>query len=585
MTLRDRHGVTLATESAALGQAARAVRGGRIMALEGPGGFLLVVDARNAEAVARLRNRKQHYEKPLALMVPDVAVAKALCFLPEAAEDLLRSPEAPILLLERRPNAPVATGVAPGSPDLGVMLPRASLHRLLMEEVGFPVVATSGNPSGEPIATSDREAIGRLSGIADSFLVQDRPIDRPADDSVVRLLEGAPQVLRRARGFAALPVVLERPVPTLLAVGARLENTVGLAVGERVFVSRHLGDMETLDAQAGFERTIRNALDRHAAVPEAIVHDLHPDYPSSRWARAVGCELRDLWPELADAQLIGVQHHHAHLASCLAEGSVRGPALGVTWDGAGYGTDGSVWGGEMLHGDATSFRRVARLRPFRLPGGEAAVKQPRRSALALLWELEGENALERGDLAPVAAFTSFERRVLGRMLSGGFQAPKTTSAGRLFDAVASLLGLHQRIHFEGQAAMALEAIADRATDDAYPLPLRAAGEAGLELDWRPLIEAILESCRRKEALELVSARFHNALAAAIVRVARRIGEPRVALTGGCFQNRLLSERAARLLRRAGFEVLHQRQMPPGDGGISLGQIAVAAARLSANGEV
>ncbi len=591
VALLSRRGEPQVEGDEALRRATAALGRGRILAVKGLGGFHLMVDARDGRAVARLRRLKHRYEKPLAVMARDLVMAEALCVIPAAARELLTAPEAPIVLLECRPAAAIAgdlapdDGVAPGNPDLGIMLPYAPLHHLLLRELGFPVVATSGNLSDEPIAIDNSEAVERLGGIADLFLVHDRPIARHVDDSVVRLMAGAPQMVRRARGYAPLPVMLKSKLPTLLAVGGHLKNTVALALGDQVFLSQHIGDMETPQAHDAFERVIRDFLDLYAAAPVAITHDLHPDYPSTRWVQALGGEKQtadetNSWKSaLAGTPLVGVQHHHAHLASCLAENGAAGPALGVTWDGSGYGTDGTVWGGEFLRGDARSYRRVAHLRRFRLPGGEAAVREPRRSALAILWQLWGEDALARRDLATVAAFTDSELRVLGNLLSRGFQAPVTTSAGRLFDAVASLLGLHQRSRFEGQAAMALEAIADRGIEDAYPLPL--AGSSGTpELDWRPLIEAILEDRRQGTEAGIVSARFHNALAEAVVAVALEVAEPRVALTGGCFQNRLLSEHTSRRLRQAGFEVLTQRQVPANDGGIALGQVAVAAARLA-----
>lgn len=582
LDLWDATGASQATGSEALRLAAEAVRRGRILALKGLGGFLLVVDAGSAAAVARLRQRKRRGEKPLALMVPGLQAARELCVTDAAAEELLASPEAPIVLLDRRPAAGITAGVAPGQRDLGLMLPYAPLHHLLLREVARPVVATSGNLSDEPIAIGNREALERLGAIADLFLVHDRPIARHVDDSVVRGIDGVPQILRRARGYAPLPITLPRDAATTLAVGAHLKNAVALAIGDQAFVSQHLGDMETPETRAAFTRVIRDFMALYEAVPEVIVHDLHPDYPSTRWARSAAEGGGDSWRQaLAGARLIGVQHHHAHLASCLAEHGASGPALGVTWDGTGYGTDATIWGGEMLHGDASGFERVACLRPFALPGGEAAVREPRRVALSLLWQLAGERALDRDELAPVAAFADFERRVLKRMLARGVRTPVTTSAGRLFDAVASLLDLCQRISFEGQAAMALEAVADPGARDAYPLPLARGSGTPRQLDWRPLVAAILEERRRGVAASVIAGRFHNALVEAMVAVAREVGEPRVALTGGCFHNRLLTERAARRLRRAGFEVLLQRRVPPGDGGICLGQIAVAAARLEA----
>jgi hydrogenase maturation protein HypF len=474
--------------------------------------------------------------------------------------------------------------VAPDNPTLGLMLPYTPLHHLLLRAVGVPLVATSGNLSDEPICTDEHEARRRLGHIADCFLVHNRPIERHVDDSVVWLLDGAPQLLRRARGYAPLPVLLPHALPSVLAVGAHLKNTVALSVGRQVFVSQHIGDLETAEALAAFERVIADFLRLYEVEPAAIAHDLHPDYLSTRHAQ-----------QMPAPQHIAVQHHHAHLAACLAEHSVEGAALGVTWDGTGYGSDGTIWGGECLRGNAAAAERVAHLRPFCLPGGEAAVREPRRVALALLWELYGEAVFERPDLADLPLLQSFapaEQRTLAQLLRRGVNAPQTSSAGRLFDGVAALLGLHPRVTFEGQAAIALEYLADPAADAAYQIDItQAAGEpctlgavtlpaAPLLLDWAPLIEELLADLRRGDKPGMIATRFHNALTAAIVAVAHAIGEPRIALAGGCFQNRLLAERTAHCLRSEGFTVLLHRQVPPGDGSISLGQVAIAAAHLA-----
>jgi hydrogenase maturation protein HypF len=468
------------------------------------------------------------------------------------------------------------------------MLPSTPLHHLLLEAVDAPLVATSGNLSDEPIAIDEREALERLGGLADLFLVHDRPVERHADDSVGWLQGDELQLLRRARGFAPLPVPVAAKLPAILAVGAHLKNVVGLGLGSEVVLSQHVGDLETPEALAAFERVVADLLRLWEAGPVAIAHDLHPDYLSTRWALRAGAGDESegpLPPVLLRAarngrlRLVPVQHHHAHLASCLAENGASGPALGVTWDGTGYGTDGTVWGGEFLLGDAAGFARVASLRPFRLPGGDAAIKEPRRAALALLLELLGEAALDRDDLAPVASFTAAERALLARMLATGTRSPVTTSAGRLFDAVAALLGLHPRSAFEGQAAMALEALADPFERGVYPFPLApsAAPGAPVLLDWGPLLLALLEDGTRRVEPAIRSARFHNALADGIAAVARLAGSRRVALSGGCFQNRLLLERTRARLAADGFEVLTHRLVPPNDGGIALGQVMVAAA--------
>jgi len=584
----------IAEGEAALRGTVNALHAGQIVAVKGLGGFHLMVDARNAGAINRLRERKPRRDKPFALMARDLEQARLLCAIPEAAAALLTSPEAPIVLLERHAVAPVAANVAPDTATLGVMLPANPLHHLLLRAIDFPLVATSGNLSDEPICTDEQEAVQRLGSIADQFLVHDRPIQRHVDDSIAWVLEDTPRLLRRARGYAPLPVRMPQPLPPILAVGAHLKNTVALSVERQVFISQHIGDLETPQAMAAFEQVIADFLQLYEATPVAIAHDLHPDYLSTRWAlsreqKAESSERAarnqqtasraDCRLPTADCQLIPVQHHHAHLAACLAEHGVVGPVLGVTWDGTGYGLDGTIWGGEFLLGDTADFRRVAHLRPFSLPGGEAAVKEPRRVALALLWELYGAAALERDDLAIIRAFRPHERRLLAQMLRRGFNTPRTTSAGRLFDGVAALIGLHQQVSFEGQAAIALEFSADPSVHDAYPFMVAQPGEPAVVLDWGPLVAAVLQDLQRGVSTSIIAGRFHNALVEMILTVARLVGESRVVLAGGCFQNRRLTERAAVRLREAGFDVLLHRQVPPNDGSISLGQVAVAAARL------
>jgi hydrogenase maturation protein HypF len=594
----------------ALRAAAEALRAGKIVAVKGLGGFHLMCDARSIHAVARLRERKRREEKPLALMARDLAQVAGFCEVLPEADALLASPEAPIVLLRRSPSR-IAANVAPGNPYLGVMLPATPLHHLLLQEIGFPVVATSGNLSDEPICTDEYEALDRLGGIADVFLVHNRPIERHVDDSIAAIICGAPRLLRRARGYAPLPVLLRQEAPCILAVGAHLKNTVALSVGRQVFISQHIGDLEMPQALGAFERVIGDFLRLYGAQPVVIAHDLHPDYASTRYAQELGNQLPSASsiasstpnpqspipnprPPTPDPRpLIPVQHHHAHLAACLAENGASGPALGVTWDGTGYGTDGTIWGGEFLLGDAASFERVAHLRPFRLPSGEAAIRQPARIALALLWDLYGPTVLEMGDLPPLRVFRQDELRVLAQMLRRDINTPVTTSAGRLFDGIAALLGLSRHVAFEGQAAMQLEWAADPTVTQAYPVEWYRAdaqeetgsgvGAFPLVLDWRSLVEMAVTDVQRGTSPGVMAARFHNALVESIAVVAHSVGTPRVALTGGCFQNRLLVERAAARLGEAGFDVLLHRQVPPGDGGISLGQVAVAAVRLMGGG--
>ena len=595
--------------------AAEAVRQGRIVALKGMGGFQLLVDARNEEAVRRLRQRKQRDEKPLALMFPDLASIKECCVVSELEERLLVSPEAPIVLLMKGGEGPkrgalgvaakepfqvssfkfqVAPSVAPGNPYLGVMLPYTPLHHLLMTELGFPVVATSGNLSDEPICLDEKEALERLPGIADVFLVHNRPIVRQVDDSVARVMLGRELVIRRARGYAPLPIHLKQTMPSVLAVGAHLKNAVAIAVGNDVFVSQHIGDLETTQAYEAFQATLRSLAQLYELQPEIFACDAHPDYRSTQFAQRASAQ----GPKDGSGSprtVVAVQHHYAHVLSCMAENELEPPVLGVAWDGTGFGLDGTVWGGEFLHVDEETFSRVAHLRRFRLPGGDRAVKEPRRSALGLLHEVLGDELFSMTHLAPVKAFTAAELEIVKTMLQNGLQSPVTSSAGRLFDAVASLVGLRQVSRFEGQSAMELEfALDEIQTEALYPLRLSAAAalpengpvtepsstvrvpKAGMQIDWEPMVWGMLEDLRYETSVGLISAKFHNTLAESIVAVAKQIGETRVALSGGCFQNRYLTEQTVKRLTRAGFRPYWHQRIPPNDGGIALGQVWAAA---------
>jgi len=565
----DSSGNVLALHDEALHLAAKEIRNGKIVALKGLGGFQLIADARNESVVMRLRQRKRHSEKPFALMYPSLELAREHCRISELEERLLLSPEAPIVLLQSW-SPPLAPSIAPGNPYLGVMLPSSPLHHLLLRELGFPVVATSGNLSDEPICTDEREALDRLNGIADFFLVHDRPVVRPVDDSVVRVVRGREMMLRRARGYAPLPVHLKAPLPCVLAVGAHLKNTVGLSVGHEAFISQHIGDLETSEAHAAF-RAIATDLPRlYEATPKIIACDLHPDYLSTKYAAHLAAHVK--------TPLHPVQHHWAHVLSCMAENEVEFPALGVVWDGTGYGPDGTIWGGEFLLAGEKSFERVAHFRHFRLPGGEAAIRQPCRTALGVLFELGGAAALDQKDLAPIRDFSGSDLAQIRQMLVNELQAPVTSSVGRLFDAVASIAGLRQRVSFEGQAAMELEFAIQPCVCEAYSFEIKSTSPS--VVDWRPMIEQIVEDVRCGLAPGVISAKFHNALVEIIVAVARHVGQTRVVLTGGCFQNRYLTERSVQRLLEAGFRPYWHQRVPTNDGGIVLGQIVDAARNLS-----
>lgn len=571
LQLLDPDGVELAREDDALECAAAAIREGQILALKGLGGFQLIVDATNPQAVGRLRERKQRADKPFAVMVASLDEVRRRCEVSDEEAQALESPQAPILLLRQRTDraTDIVEAVAPGNPYLGVMLPYTPLHHLLMAEIRRPVICTSGNLSEEPMAITSEDALERLGAIADRLLVHNRPIVRPVDDSVVRVGPEGLQVLRRARGFAPLPIDLGFEGPTILAVGGHLKNTVAMSLGSQVVVSPHIGDLDNVLSVDAYQRAIADLVDFFQVVPDAVACDLHPDYASTRHAESLAAG----W----GVPLVRVQHHQAHVAACMAEHRLEGPVLGFSWDGTGYGTDGTVWGGEVLECEGAGFRRFAHLRTFSLPGGDRAVREPRRSALGLLFEVFGDQAMEQ-------AATWFDRsqsKLLFSLLKRSVQCPRTSSMGRLFDAVAALCGLPAVTSFEGQAAMALEFAADKELEEAYPLPL-GDGELAV-IDWELLVRAVLDDCAAGEPVGRISARFHNALARLAVAIARRWGGRNVVLTGGCFQNLLLTERTGQRLSDAGFQVYQHRQVPPGDGGIALGQVFVAAKQVEYSG--
>jgi hydrogenase maturation protein HypF len=573
LRLLDRHGTATARGDDALNRAADAIRHGKILALKGLGGFQLVVDATHAEAVAELRRRKQRPHKPLAIMLASLDEVRRRCHVSDAEARALSSHQAPILLLHRLQGDgaldDVARDVAPGNPYLGVMLPYTPLHHLLMAAIDRPIVCTSGNLSEEPMAIASEEAVERLGAIADVLLVHDRPIIRPVDDSLARVGPEGLQLLRRARGYAPLPIDLGCEVPTVLAVGGHLKNAVGLSLGRQAILGSHVGDLESVLSVDVHERAVRDLVDFFQAVPDAVACDLHPDYASTRHAERLAAE----W----GVPLIRVQHHHAHVAACMAERRLEGPVLGLSWDGTGYGTDATVWGGEALECEGAEFRRVAHLRTFSLPGGVRAVREPRRSALGILFEILGDEA----DEIARNWFTEAELDTLLVLLDRSLHSPRTSSMGRLFDAVAALCGLPAEITFEGQAAMQLEFAADPDERDAYPLPLAATPTSDgtpFVADWEPLVRAVLADRASGRPAARISARFHNALSELAVAVARRWGGSEVVLSGGCFQNALLASRARERLAASGFHVYTHLEVPPGDGGIALGQLWVAARR-------
>ncbi len=547
---------------ATIASAAAALERGLVLALKGVGGYQLLCDATNEEAVRTLRERKNRPDKALAVMFPDLASLRDHATPTSEEEALLASSEAPIVLVPRRDTQDLAASIAPQNPRIGAMLPSSPLHRLLLDAIKRPLVCTSGNLTNEPICTDNDEAHARLGAVADLYLEHDRPIARPVDDSVVRIDASGTTMLRRARGYAPLALPRKAKGKVTLALGAHLKSTIALATAREIIVSQHLGDLDSPLSIALLERTTEDLLRFFCARPEIIACDLHPDYASTRFGERLA--------ERFLAKLVRVQHHHAHIAAVMAEHDLRGPVLGFAWDGIGLGADDDLWGGEALLCEEGTFRRVAHLRPFRLPGGEAAIREPRRAAAGLLYALLGEGFVEHVE----DAFSTSELRILKTMLERSLNTPKTTSMGRLFDAAAALSGGLLSTSFEGQAAMDFEFAAQGLSDEeAYPLAL--VGNDPMILDWSELLLALLEDRKRGTPKGRMSARFHEALARAAARMAEQVGVADVALSGGCFQNARLLSRTRSLLEAKGFRVVSPRAYPPNDGGLSLGQVFVA----------
>ena len=570
VTLCDARGASIPVDDP-VREAARRIRDGRIVAVKGLGGFHLAVDATDAAAVARLRRRKHREEKPFALMCADMARVRRIARVNDDEARLLQSIQRPIVLLKKREDTPIAASVAPGNRCFGIMLPYAPLHHLLLDDGFAALVMTSANLSEEPIAIDNTEAFERLGDIADDFLIHDRDIYLRSDDSIVRHSAGRMRPLRRSRGYVPVPVFLKNELPKVLACGAELKNTVCLTRGRQAFVSQHIGDLENRATDDFFRLTIRH-LQRILDIEPAIVAcDLHPDYLSTRFAR-----------EQTGRTVIAVQHHHAHIAACMAENQIDGPVIGLAFDGTGLGTDGTIWGGEVLVVDYRTFTRTAHLAAVPMPGGEAAIREPWRMALSHLHSACGGAPDLTG--LPLEGFAdATAMRVVSQMIEKGINSPLTSSMGRLFDAVAAIIGLRGRVAFEGQAAMELETIADDAETGRYAVTWQDADDGPIVIPGTPIIDAVARDCRSGISPAVISARFHNTLVDLFVAVCRelrtRTGITAVALSGGVFQNDRLLAGFADALAREGFEVLSHRQVPANDGGLSLGQAVVAAAQV------
>jgi hydrogenase maturation protein HypF len=600
LRLHDAAGTPLPGEP--LAATAGLLRQGLVLAIKGLGGYHLAVDAANESAAAALRDRKHREDKPFAIMVATVAIARKFCEVDEAAESLLTSSRRPIVLLPRLPGGQLAAAVAPGNRQLGVMLPYTPLHHLLVRLTACPIVLTSGNSSDEPIVYADEDAAARLGSIADAFLTHDRAIHIRTDDSVVRAFRGRASLIRRSRGYVPEPLSLGAPARRpVLACGAELKNTFCLAKGDRAFISQHIGDLENFETLRSFTEGIEHFRRLFDITPQVVAHDLHPEYLSTKYAA-----------ELTGVDLIGVQHHHAHIASCLADNGEQGPVIGVAFDGTGYGSDGTIWGGEFLIAGLAGFERAAHLAGVPMPGGAAAIRQPWRMAAAYL-----DVAYPSGIPGDLAVARRNERRwdnVIS-MARRGLNSPVTSSAGRLFDAAAAILGVRDLISYEGQAAIELEQLADPAESGVYQAGISPAGtgpggtgqagtgpagngpagnghgapgravpgeDAPLRVSGADLIRAVTDDLVAGVSVGVISARFHNGVAAVIeeacVQLRERHGLATVALSGGVFQNLLLLNQAVRRLEDRGFRVLTHSSVPCNDGGISFGQAVVAAAR-------
>lgn len=550
----------------ALEQAVAMLKEGKIVAVKGLGGFQLACDAENENAVNRLRTRKRRYGKPLAVMMAGLEEVEEFCEMRAKERELLTSPERPIVLLRQKPKNTLASGVAPNNNYLGVMLPYTPLHHLLMSETGLVLVMTSGNLSEEPIAAENEEGFRRLAHIADGYLLHNRDIYSRYDDSVVRVVDRHPVVVRRARGLAPYPVhLMFKSKKDILAVGGELKSTFCLLKDAYAFVSQHLGDLENMETFEHFENTLELYERLFRVKPGIVACDMHPDYFSTKFAK-----------EIKAKTLIEVQHHHAHIVSCMAENHVRDKVIGVAFDGTGYGTDGTIWGGEFLIADWKGYSRAAHLRPFRLPGGDVAVEKPYRTAFSYLYTIYGDDYSKLG-LPFNKRLDPVETEIMKKQVDKGLLSPMTSSAGRFFDAVSALIGVRDEIEFEGQAAIDLEMQSDEGRHGVYEFALPYADL--LVIDTEPVIRGIVDDLKAGVPAAVIGAKFHDTVAKLIIDVCaalkERTGINMVALSGGVFQNATLYHKVIAGLHAKGFKVLLPKQLPVNDGGISLGQAVVA----------
>jgi hydrogenase maturation protein HypF len=576
----DNHGIPVIGRSTATGQspldaicsASQLLRNGEIVAVKGLGGFLVACDATSDASVKRLRQRKRRSSKPFAIMVSDMDEAKEHCYVSQEEEQLLTSPQSPIVLIRWKEGSSVSPEVAPNLDYLGVMLPYTPLHHILLRDAELPLVMTSGNISEEPIAKDNDEALRRLSGIADYFLIHNRDIYACYDDSVAMVERGENQLVRRARSYAPYPIHLTFEAKQVLGCGAEVKNTFCLTKDNHAFLSQHIGDMENMETLEHFDNTISLYKRLFRVEPEMIAYDLHPDYLSTKYAQ-----------DLAESgkKLVPVQHHHAHIVSCMADNGLEAPVIGVAFDGTGLGSDGRIWGGEFLVVDYRSFDRVGHLEYLPLPGGDAAIRRPYRASISYVLSLLGQSALDQR-LAFMREVSDVEIEVIKRQIERGINSPLTSSMGRLFDAVSALVGIRGEIDYEGQAAVELEMVAYEGnctdSEESYPYSLIEDQKTRI-VELGPLLSAIVDDLRRGTSRGTISVKFHNTVALMVNEMCHLIADTtgirQVALSGGVFQNRLLLRKTVSSLEGDGFLVVTHKRVPCNDGGISLGQAVVA----------
>ena len=574
LELTDNHGSMVKCDDI-ISNTASLLREGKIIAIKGLGGFLLACDAQNAQSVMLLRQRKHRPSKPFAVMLENMDEIRRHCIVDETAEKLLKSPQSPIVLLHWKPGSDICKECGPALKHLGVMLPYTPLHHLVIRKTGRPLVMTSGNISEEPIAGQNNEALHRLGGIADYFLLHNREIYSTYDDSVTAIVENQPVIVRRARGYAPYPVHLSFQAPQILACGAEEKNTFCLTRDNHAFVSQHIGDMENIETMQHYERTLELYKQLFRIHPELIAYDMHPEYLPTKF----GLELA----EKEGLKTIAVQHHHAHIASCLADNGEEGPVIGVAFDGTGYGPDGHIWGGEFMTADYRGYTRVGQLEYLPLPGGSLAIKKPYRTALGYLMALGRVESLDRR-LPFLNSIDKAEIELVRKQVKAGINTPLTSSMGRLFDAVSAICGIRSAVNYEAQAAIEMESLAYEAPGEKGSYLFTISGDDGYHtVKLHDLVSGVTVDLTSGCAVPVIAMKFHNTVAAitrdACLKIRQETGIGTVALSGGCFQNRLLLVKTLELLRSTGFRMVTHRQVPTNDGGISLGQAVIAAKAL------